>query len=96
MIAAKATEKAADAMSKVPEAIDAAVQGLGEKRDSFEKVFTGNNGQNLTSNDLNELEGIDDSTLKDMWDKMGESAKEIWGDLDTFSKDFKERTYAAK
>lgn len=101
MKAAKATEKAAQAMSLVPGAIDAALKHISDgAKGSFEKVFADSEGRSLTQQDLSALkeelpsrEKILDKNnpLFKAWEDLSKEEQEIWGDYETFADDVLDR-----
>jgi hypothetical protein len=89
MKAAKATEMAAQAMEKVPTALQKASAQLdGEKGTALSKAFSAEDGKNLVASDLSRI--ADENELKEAFAAMGTAGTDIWGDFDTFKKDYEE------
>ena len=95
MIAAKATEKAASAMEKVPEALSNAASAFGDNLaglDTFKKAFSADEGMALNAS---ELTALSEAELKTVYDQMGSQAEEIWGSQDKFIADYQDRVKKA-
>ena len=88
MQTARATEEMANEMKNLPAAMSKASLHLGEAGETFNKVFTQDEGRALNASELTKLT---EKELREVYEQMGDEGKAIWTSVDEFMTDYNNR-----
>jgi uncharacterized protein (UPF0210 family) len=84
LAAAKATENAAEALEKLPKAIETMTKGMGaEAGKAFKNSYAASEGKAMTKGDVKALEGLvhNGMELNRLWSSLSEEEKEAFGNV---------------
>jgi hypothetical protein len=88
--ATNSSELMAEALEKLPGAIDATSRALGSAGKSFEKTYAASEGKALTKADVAELAKLTDSDLMKAYNSLTADEQDAFGDFETFKEHVQE------
>lgn len=88
--ATNSSELMADALEKLPDAIDKVSGKMGKAGKAFEKSFAAKDGKAMTKADVASLDEVSDAELEEIYNSLSEEEAAAFGSLENFKKHIQE------